>query len=82
MQTGSAGICIFIVGAIIATLGGVLKNDYQTSQIPNFDSSYNQVDMESYNKSIEAYKTCNRQLESVELCFTQVFFQINQEKLK
>lgn len=82
LQTGSTGVGVFIVGAIVATLGGVLKNDYQTSQIPNFESSDNQVDMESYNKSIEAYKACNRELNSVELCFTQVFFQINQEKLK
>jgi len=82
LKTGSAGIGIFVIGAMIATLGGVLKNDYQTSQIPQFEGTRNGDAAGLYAKSIEAYKACSAKTSGVELCFTQVFFQINQEKLK
>lgn len=77
--TGSTGVGVFVLGAIVATLGGVLKNDYQTSSIPPFGSTPN---LRNYNDSLSAYKSCNKQPDSVEQCFSQIFFQINKDELK
>jgi len=79
-KTGSTGVAMFCVGAIMATIGGVLKNDYQTSEIPKYESVA-PVDP-SYDKSINAYQACSSQGESFETCFTQIFFQINKDRLK
>jgi len=41
-KTGSTGVGVFVIGALMATAGGVLKNDYSTSKIPMYgDSSGN-----------------------------------------
>ena len=36
LKTGSSGIVIFLVGAGMASAGGILKNDYSTVQIPQY----------------------------------------------
>lgn len=81
-KTGSTGVAMFCVGAIMATIGGVLKNDYQTSEIPNYETVAHPASSTEYNKSIEAYKACSTKGENFETCFSQVFFQINIERLK
>ena len=35
-KTGSTGLAAIIIGALMATLGGVLKNTYSTVQVPEF----------------------------------------------
>jgi hypothetical protein len=35
-RTGSTGVLIFVVGAAMATAGGVLKNDYTTVSVPGY----------------------------------------------
>lgn len=82
LKTGSTGVAIFVVGAIMATLGGVLKNDYQTSQIPNYEHvSLPNIDLHLL-RSRAAYKECTKFGTEFESCFAQAFFQINSEALK
>ena len=82
VKTGSTGVAIFLVGAVMATLGGVLKNNYKTSEIPTYTVLSKGDYSESYEKSVAAYKTCRDQKTDFELCFTQIFFQINSSVLK
>lgn len=35
-KTGSTGVLVFVVGAAMATAGGVLKNDYTTVPLPGY----------------------------------------------
>lgn len=35
-KTGSTGALVFVVGAAMATAGGVLKNEYHTADVPQF----------------------------------------------
>lgn len=37
-RTGSTGVVVFVVGAAMATAGGVLKNEYATVPLPGFTS--------------------------------------------
>jgi hypothetical protein len=81
-KTGSTGVAMFCVGAIMATIGGVLKNDYQTSEIPKYISVQMFNPNNAYKKSIVAYKECSKQGKAFDGCFTQVFAKINAEHLK
>jgi len=36
VMTGSTGLAAIIIGASMSTLGGVLKNDYQTVEVPRY----------------------------------------------
>lgn len=81
-KTGSTGVAMFCVGAIMATIGGVLKNDYQTAEIPSYLAINKSEESAEYNKSIEAYKACSLKGDNFETCFSQLFFQINVEHLK
>lgn len=81
-KTGSTGVAMFCVGAIMATIGGVLKNNYQTSAIPSYETVDQHVLPSKYKKSIEAYKACSTKGEDFETCFSQLFFQINVEQLR
>ncbi|MFA0209455.1 hypothetical protein [Vibrio cyclitrophicus] len=79
-KTGSSGVAIFIAGAIMSTLGGVLKNEYKTSEIPDYETVI-ATTIPLYEESIKAYSACLSQGEEFEPCFTQIFFQINQDKI-
>lgn len=81
-KTGSTGVAMFCVGAIMATIGGVLKNEYQTAEIPSYVSINQPAVLIDFNKSIEAYKACSQKGDDFETCFSQLFFQINIEHLK
>jgi len=81
-KTGSTGVAMFIVGAIMSTVGGVLKNEYQTSEIPKYESMSVPGVTAKYEESIKAYKACNAQGKGFEGCFSQIFFQINQKELQ
>ncbi|WP_156168162.1 hypothetical protein [Grimontia sp. AD028] len=35
-RTGSTGIVVFVIGATMATLGAVMKNEYQTAGVPGY----------------------------------------------
>ena len=65
-KIGSTGVAVFLVGAVMATVGGVLKNEYTTGKIPEYifeDSSKEQ-------KILDAYKQCKNDKEvKLEKCF-------------
>lgn len=78
--TGSTGVAMFMVGAIMATIGGVLKNEYTTSTIPNYESMA--FAHPQYEESLQAYQACAADKKNFDACFTQIFFQINQARLQ
>lgn len=80
-KTGSTGAAMFLVGAIMATVGGVLKNDYQTSEIPIYSRMISTEHL-AYEKSLKAYRACAQTDGELETCFAQIFFQINREFLE
>ena len=78
-KTGSTGVGVFVIGAMMATAGGVLKNEYTTSKIPMYGGTWN----EQHIKSINAYKSCYAKKEDkFEKCFVNKFYKINREHLK
>lgn len=81
-RTGSAGVAMFCIGAIMATAGGVLPNEYKTSEIPTYESMTSKKDNEEHDNSIKAYKTCSKQKHEQERCFYKEFFLINKKSLK
>jgi hypothetical protein len=79
-KTGSTGVLVFVVGALMATVGGVLKNDYSTVPIPTF--YYNNAPSE-YSKSIDAYNECKEKGKEIfQSCFIGIFEDINKGLLK
>lgn len=57
-KTGSTGLVVFVIGALMATAGGVLKNDYDTVPIPGY--AYDEVKPEYWNVII-AFRRCKRE---------------------
>lgn len=59
-KTGSTGALVVVIGAVMATLGGVLKNDYNNNAIPAYEtyqeSSKNDEVTSIYNGCIENNK--------------------------
>jgi hypothetical protein len=45
IKTGSTGLAAIIVGASMATMGGVLKNEYKTVQVPMYSGTFSAEDM-------------------------------------
>ena len=79
IKIGSTGIAVFLVGSVMATVGGVLKNDYTTGQIPKyvFESSTKE------HETIARYKQCKEQKEvNFERCFLASYEKINAESIK
>lgn len=86
-KTGSTGVAVFCVGALMATLGGVLKNEYTTSTIPSFETVRVSTSASAglpvtYQQSLDAFKKCASFKENSETCFMQAFLLINKEALK
>ena len=85
-RTGSTGVAVFVIGALMATMGGVLRNEYKTSEIPRFETTrvatgISQYDAR-YEKSLNAYRACKSRGKSSETCFAQNFLSINKDRLK
>lgn len=59
-KTGSTGALVIVIGAVMATLGGVLKNDYGNNAIPPYktyqESTRNDEVTSIYNGCIEMNK--------------------------
>lgn len=78
-KTGSTGVGVFVIGALMATAGGVLKNDYSTSKIPMYGEVKSNA---NYARSVNAYKSCYaKQAENPAKCFASLFEQINRGHL-
>ncbi|CAH1202628.1 conserved membrane hypothetical protein [Candidatus Nitrotoga sp. BS] len=79
-KSGSTGVVAFLAGALMATAGGVLKNDYATVPIPEY--VYVGSD-EDHTKSINAFSQCKLLGEDkFKDCFIGFFQKINQGTLK
>ena len=79
-KSGSTGVVVFFAGALMATAGGVLRNDYNTVPIPEY--VYVESNQE-YAKSINAFIECKKLGdEKFKDCFIGFFQKINQGALK
>ncbi|MGA4338489.1 hypothetical protein ACI2TO_22835 [Ralstonia nicotianae] len=78
-RSGSTGVVTFVVGALMATAGGVMKNEYQTVGIPQ----YVQRSKDSNNlRAVNAFKECSTLKRGVaEECFMDSFKEINKDYL-
>ena len=83
-KTGSTGVAVFVIGAIMSTAGGVLKNDYQTSEIPMYSGTIKSSSKGAkYNEIVNAYQVCEEQTETpTKDCFMQIFKQISKSDIK
>lgn len=76
-KTASTGVVVFVVGTTMATLGGVLKNDYGTVPIPEYyfpDNSKKLQKLENH------YKDCKSQKDvKAEDCFFAMFENLQKE---
>jgi hypothetical protein len=78
-KSESTGVVVFVIGALMATAGGVLKNDYNTVPIPEFVVGAHP----EYTESVNAYIECKKLGEDrFKDCFVGVFEEINQGALK
>ncbi|WP_158969834.1 hypothetical protein [Paraglaciecola sp. L3A3] len=88
IRTSSTGVLVFVVGAIMATIGGVLPNTYQGSGIPGYihttETSVIPAEVEEMlallNTNHNAYKDCKQT--DIENCFETLFAELNSEYLK
>ncbi|MEZ9764508.1 hypothetical protein AB4278_16595 [Vibrio splendidus] len=55
VKIGSSGVLVFVIGAAMSTLGGVLKNDYATVPIPPYVQNSSEID-----NVAEFYLGCNK----------------------
>jgi hypothetical protein len=79
-KSGSTGVVVFLAGALMATAGGVLKNDYNTVPIPEYVYVESNQD---HTKSINAFIECKKLAdEKFKDCFIGFFQKINQGALK
>lgn len=78
-KSGSTGVVVFLVGALMATAGGVLKNDYSTVPIPQYFYEASNLEHE---KLIHTYKECNKKYgEKGKDCFVAFFEKDNEGDL-
>ena len=78
-KTGSTGVVVFLIGSLMSTAGGVLKNTYTTSKIP----TYHQVIEGECVLSLNAYLACKEQKTvPFDKCFSNIYKQINSEVLQ
>lgn len=82
-KTGSSGLAAIIVGAAMATLGGVLNNAFSTVQVPMFSGLAGVSNVLETDKNVsivvEAFKACDsafkdyqgdNKVEQIKLCMT------------
>ena len=77
-KTASTGVLVFVVGATMATLGGILRNEYQTVGIPGYGAGDPKAA-----ESLARFKSCREQhADELADCFAQGYYKINEEALK
>lgn len=80
-RTGSTGAIVFVIGAAMATAGGVLKNEYQTVPIPTFQlTSADKGADEVFAQAKELRTECDKRPEPDKFrCFYFLFAQMEPE---
>lgn len=73
-KTGSTGVAVFVIGALMISWGGALKNKYEGSTIPKFADTDNQLHW----YSLKAFESCRKKKpEAPEKCFYRLYGKIN-----
>ena len=81
-KTASTGALVFMVGAAMATAGGVLKNEYKSVPLPQYIVTDAGGPSEAETTSLEAYRKCQSAGDEFPACFASLYGQINKEQLK
>ncbi len=81
-KTASTGALVFLVGAVMATAGGVLKNEYKSVPLPEYIALESSGPGAEEASSLEAYQTCKEAGDHFAACFLSLYQQINEEQLK
>ncbi|MBO9545342.1 hypothetical protein [Caulobacter sp.] len=81
-RTASTGVLVFVVGATMVTLGGVLRNEYSTVGVPGYVTTAG-PDAKAQ-ESLARFKFCekNHPPEDLAACFAPSYYEINEEALK
>lgn len=83
LKTASTGALVFLVGAAMATAGGVLKNEYKSMPQPQYVVVDAGGPTDTEVASLDAYRQCKADAgEAFPACFADLFSQINAERLK
>ncbi|MDH7975368.1 hypothetical protein QH494_24540 [Sphingomonas sp. AR_OL41] len=82
LKTGSTGVVVFVLGAAMATAGGVLRNEYSTVPIPGF-VQVEGIPAGADERTIAHFKEC-RALggAAAQECFFKTFEKVNAEALQ
>jgi hypothetical protein len=86
-KSASTGLVTFVVGSALATIGGVLPNDYTTAPIPSFAiANSTSTDKTSANdQAIAAFRDCKLKYQEeskFQNCFADIFRQLNDGALR
>lgn len=74
MKTGSTGAVVFVIGAAMATAGGVLRNDYSTVPIPGYIESADATGSQAHAMATTRFRKCAAQAREVRYeCFYKFF---------
>ncbi|RYY26261.1 MAG: hypothetical protein EOP62_10460 [Sphingomonadales bacterium] len=79
-KTGSTGALVFVIGAAMATAGGVLRNEYKTVQVPQFTANGDAAGgyLQAYAELADTRASCAKLGGSAaEQCFYQTFEQLH-----
>lgn len=70
-KTGSTGAIIFVVGALMAMAGGIIKNEYNTVPIPDY--AYDEIQLEHF-PLITVFERCKKEDEKkISQCIAKKF---------
>jgi hypothetical protein len=81
-KTSSTGALVFLVGAMMATAGGVLKNEYKSIPLPQYIEVGAAGPSDAEAQSLEAYQKCQSAGREFPACFASLYGQINAGRLK
>jgi hypothetical protein len=73
-KTGSTGAVVFVIGAAMATAGGVMRNDYQTVPIPGYIDGGDGDARQAHAAATGIFKECAKQPQPTRYeCFYKFF---------
>jgi hypothetical protein len=81
-KTASTGALVFVAGALMATAGGVQKNEYKSVPVPEYIALGPSGPSEAEKSNFEAYRNCEALGDEFAACFLSLYQQLNEEQLK